>query len=231
VEVLVYEGPGGRLASRPLHFIWILDASGSMASLGKIQALNNAIREVIPHMREAAEDQPHAEVLVRALAFSDGARWIVPEPTPVHEFVWTNLESGGVTDLGAALVMVGEQLEIPPMSDRALPPVLVLVSDGQPTDDFDSGMRRLLASPWGSRALRVAIGIGRDADYEVLKRFIGSGDLQPLEAHSPEQLLRYVRWASTAVRAVSQPKGDAIDHVARAIPDGAQLRGADEVTW
>ena len=30
--------PGGELATRPLHFIWIADGSGSMAADGKIQA-------------------------------------------------------------------------------------------------------------------------------------------------------------------------------------------------
>ena len=43
--------PGGALASRPLHFIWVADCSGSMSVDGKIQALNNAIREAIPHMQ------------------------------------------------------------------------------------------------------------------------------------------------------------------------------------
>jgi len=36
--------PGSELASRPLHFIWIADSSGSMEQDGKIQALNTAIR-------------------------------------------------------------------------------------------------------------------------------------------------------------------------------------------
>jgi len=51
---------GGELASRPLHFIWIADSSGSMEQDGKIQALNTAIREAIPHMRKVAEDNPLA---------------------------------------------------------------------------------------------------------------------------------------------------------------------------
>ena len=42
--------PGGELATRPLHFIWIADCSGSMSIDGKIQALNNAIREVLLHI-------------------------------------------------------------------------------------------------------------------------------------------------------------------------------------
>ncbi len=46
--------PGGALASRPLHFIWVADCSGSMSVDGKIQALNNAIREAIPHMQQVA---------------------------------------------------------------------------------------------------------------------------------------------------------------------------------
>ena len=37
--------PGGELATRPLHFIWIADCSGSMSVDGKIQALNTAIRD------------------------------------------------------------------------------------------------------------------------------------------------------------------------------------------
>ena len=34
--------PGGKLAARPLHFIWLLDCSGSMHFDGKMAALNNA---------------------------------------------------------------------------------------------------------------------------------------------------------------------------------------------
>ena len=224
--------PGGALASRPLHFIWILDCSGSMLADGKIQALNAALHEVIPHMREVAREQPHAEVLVRALSFSDGARWVVPDPTPVDHFDWQDITADGVTDMGKALFMVSEQLRVPPMSPRALPPVLVLVSDGQPTDDFGAGLNALLAEPWGKKALRVAIGIGRDADYDVLQRFIGTPEMKPVAAHSPEQLLHFIRWASTAVKVASKPKvvGDTGPVI---MPETEPVLpvGADEMTW
>ncbi len=135
--------PGGELATRPLHFIWILDASGSMSVDGKIQSLNNAIREAIPHMREVADENPNANVLVRVLSFSSGARWILAEPTPVRNFEWKDLKPEGVTDMGAALKELASVLDIPPMTDRALPPVLVLISDGQPTDDMSEGLNSL----------------------------------------------------------------------------------------
>ena len=35
---MISKRPGGELASRPLHFIWLADCSGSMSIDGKIQA-------------------------------------------------------------------------------------------------------------------------------------------------------------------------------------------------
>ena len=198
--------PGGELATRPLHFIWIADCSGSMGNDGKIQALNTAIQEAIPHMQKVADDNPNAQVLVRAVSFGSGAQWHISQPTPVADFKWTDLSASGETDMGKALLAVSDQLRIPPMTDRALPPVLVLISDGQPTDDFESGLRALLEQPWGKKAVRIAIAIGRDADTEVLQRFIGNSEIKPLPANSPEALVKYIRWASTAVlKSASSP--------------------------
>ncbi|HEY9605896.1 MAG TPA: VWA domain-containing protein [Allocoleopsis sp.] len=191
--------PGGELSTRPLHFIWICDCSGSMSVDGKIQSLNNAIRQVIPLMRESAADNPNAQVLVRAVKFSDGAQWHISQSTPVEKFEWTDLSADGVTDLGKALSLVAEQLKIPPMTDRALPPVLVLISDGQPTDDFSSGLKKLMEQPWGKKAVRVAIAVGQDADYEVLQKFIGNPELKPLPANNPDALINRIKWVSTVV--------------------------------
>src|SRR5947209_19363506 len=102
---------GGAMATRPLHFIWILDCSGSMQADGKIQALNNAIREAIPHMRKEADQNPNARVLVRAVKFATGAQWHVSQPVAVEDFRWTDLVADGVTDMGRALKLVAEQLD------------------------------------------------------------------------------------------------------------------------
>ena len=65
---------GGALARKPLHFIFVLDVSGSMLRGGRIQALNNAITEVLPHLRDEARANPHAELLIRVLAFANEPR-------------------------------------------------------------------------------------------------------------------------------------------------------------
>lgn len=197
--------PGGAMATRPLHFIWIADCSGSMSG-DKIEALNNAIRESIPHMRDVADENVNADVLVRAIKFSDGAQWHISQPTSVRDFKWVDLSAGGVTDMGKALSMVAEQLRIPPMTDRALPPVLVLISDGQPTDDFKGGVKALMSEPWGLKAVRIGIAIGEDADHECLQQFIGNSELKPLQANNPEALVKQIKWVSTVVlKSASSP--------------------------
>ena len=202
--------PGGELSTRPLHFIWIADCSGSMQSDGKIQALNMAIREAIPHMQKVASENPNAQVLVRAIKFASGAQWHISQPTPVEDFKWDDLEADGVTDMGKALSMVAEQLAIPPMTDRALPPVLVMISDGQPTDSYEKGLKELMEKPWGKKAVRIAIAIGQDADYEVLQKFIGHVEIKPLQANNPEALVNYIKWVSTAVlKSASSPASQA----------------------
>lgn len=154
---------GGALAARPLQFIWIADCSGSMAGK-KIEALNFGIREAIQPMREVADENPNAKVMVRAIKFSDGAQWHVSQPTDIHDFKWSDLTADATTDMGTALKLVAEALKTENMPERGLPPVLVLLSDGQPTDDFNSGLKALMDQPWGSKAVRIAIAIGDDAD-------------------------------------------------------------------
>ncbi|CUR54405.1 putative von Willebrand factor type A [metagenome] len=193
------ERPGAQLARRPLHFFLLADCSGSMAAGGKMTALNTAIREVLPHLAETSQSNPHAEVTVRVVAFATGARWHVEAPTTPEDLVWQDLTAKGYTDLGAALDLVSSALTVPPMEERALAPALVLVSDGMPTDDFGEALDRLLALPWGARSVRMAVAIGQDADYATLARFIGDPAIEPVTAASPEQLMMALRWATVHV--------------------------------
>lgn len=222
--------PGGQVSTLPLHFIWIADCSGSMRVDGKIQELNFAIREAIPEMRRVADDNPHADVLVQAVRFASGASWHLATPTSITDFRWTDLHADGLSDLGAALRLVAARLTTPPMPERALPPVLALISDGQPTDDFEPALRDLLALPWGAASVRVAIAIGEDADHEILQRFIGRGDSRPLRANNPETLVNHIRFVSTAVLAsVSQPAiRDSGSGTIPAIPIPALTRDSDD---
>ncbi|MEQ9379963.1 MAG: hypothetical protein RJP95_03815 [Pirellulales bacterium] len=189
-----------------MHFIWIADVSGSMAINGKIQSLNTAIKEAIPAMVHVTEENPFVEMLVRTVAFSSGAHWHDPKPTEVHSFRWRDLSADGVTDMGAAFKLVAEELTVERMDSRGYPPVLVLISDGGPTDNYKQGLEALIGTPWGKRAARVAIAIGQDATHEPLSEFIGNIEFPVLQANNAATLTNYIKWVSAEVsKAASAP--------------------------
>jgi len=208
---------GGEIGRKPLHFFFVLDVSGSMQRGGRIQALNYAISEVIPHLRQEARANPHAELFIRVLAFATEVQWVVREPTPVDQFRWRGIQAvpQGFTELGLALREIAGAMAELEDTGRGYPPAVILVSDGRPTStsqvDFATGLKEFLAQSWGRAAVRLALGVGKDADMHSLRRFIGSENVPLLRADNPEQLVEYVIWASKAAsRGASTPVlGDA----------------------
>lgn len=196
--------PGGEMAKRPLNFFWVVDCSGSMSVDNKMQQVNYAIQSTIPDMREAAKDNTNAQLYVQAMQFSSGATWLTASPEEIETYEWKDMKAGGVTDLGKAFDLLCGQLSIPPMSDRALPPVIVLLSDGQPTDSYKTQLDTLLNMPWGKKSVRIAIAIGRDADRSVLEEFTGNSEMV-LDANNPQALVALIKWASTVAKQVSTP--------------------------
>jgi len=192
------KGRGDQLVKRILHFIWIVDCSAAMELNSRIQRVNFAIREVISAIRELADESPNVQVLMRAISFSDGAKWHIEKKTPVEDFQWVDLSAKGVTDMGKAMRLVAKEMNSLSV-DRVFPPILALVTTGQPTDNFQAGLDELTASFWGKRTIRLGIGIDDDADIDVLKQFIGNNEIPPLNAKNAEQFVNYVRWVSAAV--------------------------------
>jgi uncharacterized protein YegL len=195
------------MAAKPLHFIWMLDRSGSMAEDGKIQILNHAMHESVPILQEADED-PKVDVFIQAITFSDLALWHVQQPTAVRDFVWTDITAHGLTAMGEALGKVAERLEeMHRYVKRMYRPVLALVSDGAPTDDFDKGLAKLMATTIGRKAIRLALAVGDRANRDVLAQFVGNSEYGVLEAGRPEEIENYIRLMTYTGTQSSMPFG------------------------
>jgi uncharacterized protein YegL len=222
--------PEGEVAKRVLHFFWIADDSGSMSGK-KIATLNQAIREVLPDITKAVATQATVRVVMRAIRFSVGASWHVgPNPVPLEQFSWPELTAeGGATETAKAIRLLASELELEKMPRRGLPPVCILLSDGHHTDrqeEYDAAINELKALPWGVHAVRLAIGIGSDEsayDERELLKFVSHDNVGVLKAHSPQELVQYIKWASTeATRSASQGKsklaGEGGDNLHVALP-------------
>jgi uncharacterized protein YegL len=201
--------PGGGVARRPLHFIVMADCSGSMKG-EKMQALNYALRSMLPHLVTWERDQVQAQLLIRILRFATVPQWHVPEPLPVPDLIahWQNLEyvHQGRTNMGAAFHEVSVALGPDRLERRALRPAILLITDGLPTDPpggFEAGLSELTSSAAGRAALRVAVAIGRDASSEPLDRF-RSPDTPILVADSTDEIADRLVAASIAVSRMSE---------------------------
>ncbi len=214
IEEVEEVDPLGSVSRSNLHFFWIADCSGSMRAQGKIEALNNAIHECIPSTREANTHNAFADMMVRAIRFSSGAQWHVGNPTPVETFTWQDLEAAGVTDLGAAIKLLSTELTPEKMGRRALPPVIVLLSDGSPTDQWEQALEEFNATGWGrpGRTVRVAVAIGRDANKEVLSQFTGNTETV-FQANNAQRLADLIKWASVTLSKYASSGASQVDPV------------------
>lgn len=197
----------GAVARRQLQVVFALDCSGSMQG-DRIASLNYAMRAALPELAGVAADNPEVDVRVRLIRFASAAQWVIEAPTPLDDLKWTDLAAEGETHMGDALAAIGAVLTQQGSPGRQLPPVVVLVSDGLATDDFEAGLAAFFAAQYAGAAVRVAIAIGADADQDVLQRFIGNPAVRPLRAANATSLVDLIKWATTApVKAASSPTG------------------------
>jgi uncharacterized protein YegL len=225
--------PGGGVARRPLHFIVMADCSGSMKG-EKMQALNYALKSMLPHLDAWEREQLQAQLFIRILGFATVPRWHVPEPTAAAELGahWRDLEysNRGLTNMGAAFRVVADVLGPDKLERRALRPAILLITDGLPTDPpgaFEEGLAELLATAAGRSSLRLAVAIGRDANSEPLNRF-RTPDTNVLVADTIDDIVDRLVTASIAVSRMSEvgvDRGALADQLLRSASD----RGAGRI--
>lgn len=165
---------------KPFHYIWICDCSESMQDNGKMDAVNSAMRRAVEEIRHFShqESNKRARFYMNTLKFSCKASWIYKDHIGIDSFEWTDLKPEGITDLGHAFLKLADRLkpegkEGGIMKSPSYPPVLVLITDGYPTDNWRAGLETLDSEPWAKSAVRLAIGLD-GADLDVLREFIGN---------------------------------------------------------
>ncbi len=187
--------------ARPLPVIILADTSASMSVNGKIEALNDAIKDMIDTFSE--ESRRMAEINVCLVIFGDEEANIHQPLTPAHELKdLKRMNAIGRTPMGGAFKLVERLIEdrelIP---SRAYRPALVLLSDGHPTDDWKEGLQVLLSSERAQKATRFAMAIGDDADETILQEFINDPEAPLFRAHQARDIHRFFRAVTMSVTA------------------------------
>ena len=182
---------------RPLPVILLADVSGSMASEGKIDALNQSVKEMASTF--ADEDDLRAEIHLCVITFGGEAKALIPlQPAAAVE--WVDMRAGGHTPLGGAMTIAADLIDnreqIPSRSYR---PTIILVSDGMPNDEWEPSLKRLTTEGRAAKADRIALAIGSDADEGMLKRFLNDPEKRVYYAEDARRIKEFFQFVTMSV--------------------------------
>ncbi|MBI0471278.1 vWA domain-containing protein [Pectobacterium parmentieri] len=186
--------------ARALPVIVLADTSGSMSTDGKIDALNQGLREMLESFKQ--ESRLRAEIQVSVITFGGNQAELSLPLTPAHQLQnIAPLEANGMTPLGGALSLACDIIEDP---TRKFQPVVVLISDGYPNDDWEGPFDRLVKGELTAEANRFAMAIGADADETMLSEFANDPEAPLFRAENARDIRRFFRAVSMSVSARSR---------------------------
>lgn len=195
-------------AKKSMVLFFLIDVSSSMKGK-RIETMNQVMRDVLPELIGVGES--NTEVRVAVMAFGSGFEWITPEPIIIEEYQrWRELEADGVTDLGAAFLELNQKmsrkvfLQSPSLSYA---PVVFLITDGCPTDNYKAGLAVLRQNNWFKYGIKIALALGNGVDMEVLEEFTGDKDFVVKASNLEEMklLVKAISVSSSKIGSNSMP--------------------------
>ncbi len=227
----VHEGRQ-ELVKRTLILFLVVDVSGSMKGQ-KIGIVNQAIREFIAEIQN--QDDSDVDLQIVCLEFSDGCKEMYPNPIEASKFNWQDLEAEGQTDLGAAAIKLSAKLdEVYKSQKAAYVPTIFLLSDGEPTDDYEPKFETMYKNSKYKQAVKVALAIGDDANIDVLRKFTDGENNETkavITTYTPESLKKWIKKISlvasrsasetdvTSNKTKQQVMEDTLQEIAQTDPD------------
>lgn len=232
-----------------MTLFYLVDTSGSMSG-SRMGTVNAAMEECIPLLKEVAQANDDAEIKVAILQFSSGCSWVTPASGPVglEDIIWNDLQAGGMTEFGGALYELDKKLsrnEYLKSQTGAYAPVILLLSDGGPTDNWEAALNQIKQNNWFKHAIKIAIDIESGSDRSVLAQFTGNPEAI-LDAKDTATLKKMIHKVS--VRAsefqshskqssdvITSPEDDSADIVNAVVKDVAEDNNAgvssDDNDW
>ncbi|TAE85595.1 MAG: VWA domain-containing protein [Verrucomicrobia bacterium] len=192
---------------RRLPVYLLIDCSESMIGQG-IEAVRAGLSSMIGSLRR----NPHAleSVFLSVITYDAKAQLECPL-TPLIDFQEPKLNLWPGTSLGAALTLLADRIqsEVRKTSYESkgdYRPLVLLLTDGQPSDDWRTPLKRIGVAVRPRPANIYAIGCGEDVDFSVLQSV--TDVVLRMDEMSPESFGKLFVWLTASVSSASQGTGE-----------------------
>src|ERR1017187_3110455 len=184
--------------------VLVLDTSGSMTG-EPIEKLNAAMGAFQKSLQEDPVARRRIEIAVLSYGYGQASK--AQDFTPAADFVPPTLEAGGATPMGAAIrlaiQMVRSRKDL--YKQHGIPyyrPWIVLLTDGSPTDEWETAARLLRAEEAEKSIAVFTVGIGAAADSNILSQMSS----RPPTRLDSFDFTGFFAWLSTSQKSVASSR-------------------------
>ena len=187
--------------NRLLVVLFVVDCSRSMDG-DRIMAVNAALTEVKSTLQDI-KDVNGLDLKIAIMSFTSSAKWEL-QLTDIDEVSLENLRTRpGLTEYGNAFHELNKVLrkeQFMKHTGKIAPPAIMFLTDGGPTDDYESDLEDLLKNGWFVNASRSAVLLGDaindDAAKNAVRRFVEDPDNDIVDAEKSIDIIRKIKIAT-----------------------------------
>jgi uncharacterized protein YegL len=180
---------------RRLPVYLLLDTSGSM--MGEpIEAVKSGVQTMVSALRQ----DPYAleTAYLSIITFDSVANQLVPL-TELTSFQAPSINASGTTSLGGALALAATRSDLEIVKTTAdqkgdWKPIVFIMTDGMPTDDWQKGLSEFRQRKWG---MVVACAAGQAVDTTILKQITEA--VVQLDTADSSSFKAFFKWVSASI--------------------------------
>lgn len=210
--------------NRRLPVYLVLDCSESMVG-EPFKAMTNGLNLLVSELRSNPLALETAAISI--ITFASNARQVLPL-TDLLAAQIPQLKMGSGTGLGQALrllqdCMAREVIKSSATQKGDYKPVVFIVTDGEPTDQWKDVARQFYSAVQGKKANIIGVACGRDSCPDVLRQITET--VITIDHESAGSFKRFFQWVSATISTTSQKiQGDGMPIEAPPLPPEIQGR-------